>query len=107
MSLPEISVTTLNEWLEKDDVLLIDVREQAEWDQARLPQALLLPLSSFDPLAIPDANGKPTVIMCRSGRRSADATQVAMMTGRTPVYNLTGGILAWQAAGLPMIGQAV
>lgn len=105
-AIPEISVTTLQDWLAKDDVLLVDVREQGEWDQARLPQATLVPLSTFDPSRVPAADGKPTVIMCRSGRRSADATQVMMLAGRRPVYNLAGGILAWQAAGLPMIGQA-
>lgn len=102
-TVPEISIETLKDWLAADSVLLVDVREQNEWDAAHLEQAMLLPLSRFDPAQIPDAGDKHTVIMCRSGRRSANATEVSMLAGRKDIFNLTGGILAWQGANYPVV----
>lgn len=103
---PEISIETLQQWLADGSVLLVDVREQNEWNEGHLEQAQLLPLSVFDPAQVPPAGERHTVIMCRSGRRSADATRVLQLTGRQDVFNLEGGILAWQALGLPVVSGA-
>ena len=51
-------------------VMLVDVREPNETAVERFPQAVLVPLSSFDPAAIPDPAGRDVVFACRSGRRS-------------------------------------
>jgi rhodanese-related sulfurtransferase len=103
---PEVTIETLQQWLQAGTVLLIDVREQNEWNEAHLEQAHLLPLSTFDPAQVPAAGDRHTVIMCRSGRRSADATRLMQLSGRKDVYNLEGGILAWHAASLPMLTGA-
>jgi rhodanese-related sulfurtransferase len=83
-------------------LLLVDVREPNETAMERYPGAVIVPLSSFDPSAIPDPQGKQVVFACRSGRRSITASVVAQDAGY-PSYNchLAGGILAWKAAGLP------
>lgn len=102
-TVPEIDVATLVDWLERRDVLLIDVREDEEWEDARLSAAVLHPMSDFDVDALPAAEGRPTVVMCRSGRRSAAITDLLLRHGWADIHNLAGGILAWQEAGHPVI----
>jgi rhodanese-related sulfurtransferase len=82
-------------------ILLVDVRELNETVVERYPDAVIIPLSSFDPAQIPDPQGKQVVFACRSGRRSVTASQAAQASGLPYNAHLAGGILAWRAAGLP------
>jgi rhodanese-related sulfurtransferase len=81
-------------------MLLVDVREQNEVALERYPAAVVVPLSSFDPAAIPDPQGRQVVFACRSGRRSVTASLAAQEQGYPYDAHLAGGILAWKAAGL-------
>ena len=81
--------------------LLIDVREPNEVSAEAYPDAVVLPLSSFDPSDIPDPKGKQVVFACRSGRRSVTASLAAQAEGLPYDKHLAGGILGWKAAGLP------
>jgi rhodanese-related sulfurtransferase len=81
-------------------ILLVDVREQNEVAVERYPAAVVVPLSSFDPGAIPDPAGRQVVFACRSGRRSVTASLAAQEQGYPYDAHLAGGILAWKAAGL-------
>ena len=87
--------------LKNGRVMLVDVREPNETAVERFPQAVLVPLSSFDPAAIPDPAGRDVVFACRSGRRSVTASLAAQEQGFPYGAHLAGGILAWKAAGLP------
>jgi rhodanese-related sulfurtransferase len=82
-------------------MLLVDVREPNETDLERYPEAFLLPLSMFDPHAIPDPAGREVVFACRSGNRSVTASLAAQAAGLPYDAHLAGGIKAWKAAGLP------
>ena len=82
-------------------LMLVDVREPNETAVERFPGAVLVPLSSFDPAAIPDPAGREVVFACRSGRRSVTASLAAQEQGFPYGSHLAGGILAWKAAGLP------
>ena len=84
-------------------ILLIDVREPNETVIEAFPEAILLPLSLFDPAAIPDPGGKQVVFACRSGRRSVIASLQAQAVGLPYDTHLAGGILAWKAAGHPTV----
>jgi rhodanese-related sulfurtransferase len=86
--------------LEDGCMLLVDVREPNEIAVERYPDAVVVPLSSFDPAAIPDPQGKQVVFACRSGRRSITASLAAQERGFPYNAHLAGGILAWKAAGL-------
>jgi len=81
--------------------VLVDVREPNETALERYPGAVLVPLSGFDPAAIPDPAGREVVFACRSGRRSVTASLAAQERGFPYSSHLAGGILAWKAAGLP------
>jgi len=82
-------------------MLLVDVRELNETALERYPDAVIVPLSTFDPSAIPDPGSRQVVFACRSGRRSVTASQAAQAAGLPYDAHLAGGILAWKAAGLP------
>ena len=81
--------------------LLVDVREPNEVVVDAYPDAVVVPLSSFDPKDIPDPHGKQVVFACRSGKRSVTASLAAQAGGLAYDKHLAGGMLAWKAAGLP------
>jgi rhodanese-related sulfurtransferase len=81
-------------------MLLVDVREPNEVAVERYPDAVVIPLSGFDPAEIPDPQGRRVVFACRSGRRSITASLAAQERGYAYDAHLAGGILAWKAAGL-------
>jgi rhodanese-related sulfurtransferase len=85
-------------------VLLVDVREHNEVDAEAYPDAVVVPLSTFDPSAIPEPQGRQVVFACRSGRRSITASLAAQERGYPYDAHLAGGMLAWKAAGLPTQG---
>ena len=86
--------------LAEGKVLLVDVRESNETEVERYPEAFYLPMSEFDPAAIPDPQGRQVVFACRSGKRSVTASLAAQAAGLPYDKHLAGGILAWKAAGL-------
>ena len=81
--------------------LLVDVREPNEVAVDAYPGGVVVPLSSFDPHAIPDPEGKQVVFACRSGKRSVTASLAAQTAGLPHDKHLAGGMLAWKASGLP------
>jgi rhodanese-related sulfurtransferase len=87
--------------LREGRMLLVDVREFNETNVESYPDAVIVPLSVFDPAAIPDPQGKQVVFACRSGRRSVTASIAAQDRGYPYTCHLAGGIIAWKATGLP------
>lgn len=100
----EMTVSELKDLMDaKKDVILIDVREQHEWDEDYIEGAILLPKSEF-PGNLKSFNAykdKPIVLQCRSGRRSFDVGLVLLQNGFSDLSNLEGGILAWIDQGFP------
>jgi rhodanese-related sulfurtransferase len=89
--------------LREGRVILVDVREPNETAVERFPEAVLVPLSTFDPAAIPDPTGRDVVFACRSGRRSVTASVAAQERGYPYGSHLAGGLLAWKQAGFETI----
>ncbi len=87
--------------LREGRMLLVDVRELNETAVESYPDGVIVPLSTFDPTAIPDPHGKQVVFACRSGRRSVTASLAAQDRGYPYKAHLAGGIIAWKASGLP------
>lgn len=81
----------------KEDFVLIDVREKSELISGTIPGAIWIPLGEIDISSKLDGlnHSTPIVVMCRSGARSARAQQRLFGMGFEKVYNLRGGILAW------------
>ena len=85
-----------------DAPLLIDVREESEWNEVRIPGAMLIPLSQFVARQEEIPAGRALIMQCRSGGRSGQAALALRTAGRSNVANLAGGITDWEAAGLPV-----
>lgn len=88
------------EALEKGEIILVDVREPAEYEQERIRGALLYPLSTFDPSGLPVGQGRKVVLHCKVGGRSAQAVNACMGAGLDVTAHMDGGMGAWKAAGL-------
>ena len=92
--------------IENGDVVLVDVRRQAEWNQGHVPQAQHAFLGSMIKEAAELENDKPVVFQCRTGARSAIACSIAQAIGLKNVINLDGGIHQWTLEGYPVVVEA-
>lgn len=89
----------------KGDVVVIDVRTPGEYAQGHLENSTLINFmdKNFEAQIAQLDKGATTLVYCHSGRRSAGAMKKMKSAGFTEVYNLTGGIGAWTAAGGKMV----
>ena len=76
---------------------IVDVREPHEFFEGHVPGAVNLPMSRFDPSLLP--SGKPVVLICKSGGRSATALQRALASGLSDTRHYAGGTAGWQGRG--------
>lgn len=92
----EKTVEELKEMIDqKQDFQLIDVREEYEYEICNL-NALLIPMGEIPANIEKIEKGKPVVVHCRSGKRSANIiSYLESNHGFNNLYNLQGGILAW------------
>ena len=103
--LPEIPAVTAGEaeQLVADGALLVDCREQNEWDAARIPGAELKPMSEINEWYQDLPRVRQSVCQCRTGARSAQVVHALItQAGFDNVTNLSGGIVAWAEAELPV-----
>jgi DMSO/TMAO reductase YedYZ molybdopterin-dependent catalytic subunit/rhodanese-related sulfurtransferase/glyoxylase-like metal-dependent hydrolase (beta-lactamase superfamily II) len=100
---PQVSARAANSMLDNGAVLL-DVREPHEWQTGHAPQAILIPMGQVQHHRHELPDTKRIIVVCRSGGRSAAITDALRAHGHEAV-NLTGGMCAWTAAGLPVITE--
>jgi rhodanese-related sulfurtransferase len=87
-------------WYGAGEVVLVDVREASEFAAERIAGAINLPLSSFDPSRVPEAEGKHLVIHCRSGSRCGMAAARLVAAGHQGmIYRMQGGLMGWKMVG--------
>jgi rhodanese-related sulfurtransferase len=79
---------------------VVDVREPHEFASGHLPNALNMPMSSFDGMELPE--GKPVVLICQSGGRSRNALSKARAIGREDVRHFAGGMNGWRSHNGPV-----
>jgi len=99
----DLAPAQVRDALKAGEIVLIDVREPGEFAAERIHGALLHPLSTFDPAALPDPTHRLLVFQCGSGKRSAMAVQRCRAAGLPFDHHLAGGIAAWKQAGLPTV----
>lgn len=94
----------LKQLLDSNQCVLVDVREDAERNEERIPGSIAMPLSRFDAQALrrehPDAR---LVFHCKAGGRSTKACAQIAEQLPAPAEHLAGGIDAWKAAGLQTV----
>lgn len=110
----EIPAEELDNLLEDNEaVLVVDVREPAEFARGHIPGAILIPRGTLEGAACPtsphraeplcSAHGRLVVVYCESGARSALAADTLQQMGFADVRNLAGGCVLWEAEGLPLV----
>jgi len=90
--------------MNKEDAFVLDVRTQEEFGQGHITNSTNIPLGLVD-ARISDIQNKkssPVIIVCQSGNRSMQAARVLKKHGFEKLFNLTGGMLSWQQANLPV-----
>lgn len=91
---PEVRPQEAKDMLQKDNVVLLDVRTPQEHVQLRIPNSMLIPLDELRYAFKDLPKDKTYIVYCRSGERSAFATYFLRHMGYE-AYNLTGGIIMW------------
>lgn len=100
----EVNTFQATQLINQRDALVLDVREQSEFDRGHIPNSKHIPLGALEKRLneIKKHKGKPVVVNCRSGNRSLGACGVLKKLGFEEVYVLRGGMLAWEQANLPV-----
>jgi len=90
--------------INRREAVVVDVRPLADFAQGHIINAINIPANGFKNqiATLHKHKGKPIVITCRSGSQSSMACQHLRKAGFEDVYNLRGGIMAWQSANLPV-----
>lgn len=98
----EIDAATAKAWVDDGSAVILDVREEQELAEARIPGATHNAMSSFDFDNIPKEDGKKVVVMCAHGMRSYQVADYLLRQGMLDeAYSMEGGIVAWAQAGFP------
>ncbi len=103
MSVNEVSPTEAMDLLARSAVL-IDVRQENEWELGHAPMATLIPLAELPDHLDDLPRDQVIVCVCRSGARSLRAATFLQESGYE-VRNLTGGMIAWAIEGLPLVSD--
>ncbi len=82
--------------------MLVDVREKSEYDDVHIPGSVLIPLGELPARLAEIPADRDVYVHCRMGGRSARAVDYLRTFGRPNAYNVSGGIEAWEEAGLPV-----
>ena len=94
-----VDVQTVASVKDREDVFVLDVREQWEYDEGHIPGVTLIPMAEVANRLAEIPTDKEVIVTCRSGNRSGQITDFLRQQGLDNVHNMDGGILAWEAAG--------
>lgn len=97
--IPEVSVADV-----PADAVLLDVREDGEWQAGHAPGAIHVPMTALGERLDEIPQASPLYVICRSGARSARVTAYLNASGWNAV-NVASGLLGWQRAARPLIGE--
>jgi len=100
---PWVSTAQATHLINREDALLVDVREPGEFGAGHILGARNVPLARIDGSGdLAKRKDKPVIVYCEGGERAAKAAAALRKLGFTRVVNLNGGLPAWQQAGLPL-----
>lgn len=102
--IPQVGVSAAVLLINRRDAVVVDVREPAEYAQGHLPNARHIPLSQLKTrlAELSRFKSRPLLVHCATGNRSHGAAELLKAGGFVEVFNLQGGMGAWQQAGMPV-----
>lgn len=103
----ELDPEAVDGMLRSGEAVLVDVREDEEFAEERIPGSVLYPMSDFDIDTWPQFPGKTIVISCLGGVRSKAIANKLIAAGQPWAMHLKGGLNAWKDAGLVTEGNLV
>lgn len=91
--------------INRDDALILDVREDKEYSEGHIINSVHIPLSNLKTRLndLAKHKSKKVIVACRSGHRSSQACANLKKEGFEQVFNLKGGVMAWESANLPLV----
>jgi hydroxyacylglutathione hydrolase len=101
-TLPTTSAREVHEWMQGEQIHVLDVRDDMEWNEKHIPGALhtFVGFLEDQPPQLPkDAR---IAVHCSVGHRSGLAVSILRRLGYTNVYNMLGGLTAWEKLDLPL-----
>lgn len=98
----DLDLETVKRGMADGSILLVDIREPYEFTAGHIPGSLSLPLSQFDPAALPQERKVRTVFTCAAGVRSEKLLIALQESGFEFYEHYRGGFKEWQAAGEPI-----
>ena len=99
MKVKDLFTDEIKQGLEAASIVLIDVREPHEFEAGHIPGSISMPLSEFDPHALPKAEGKRIVFSCRTGGRTLQALKLVQDAGIDLVEHYKPSYLGWVSEG--------
>ena len=99
---PWVSTAEATHLINREDALVVDVRDPGEYGAGHILGAKNVPLSRLDDGDLAKRKDRPVIVYCDGSERSGKAISVLKKQGFARVVNLSGGIKAWQQAGLPV-----
>lgn len=103
-ALPQWTVQELSEGLAQDKALMVlDVRQPAEWSSGHIPEAVHITGAQLPERAAELPKERPIAVICGSGYRSSVAASLLRRRGVPGVYNVLGGMSAWEQRGMPTV----
>lgn len=100
MPIKSITAETANEWIKKNEAVVIDVREPSEFEAIHIAGAHLIPVATITEKKLPDLKNKKIIVHCRLGKRGETACERLLSDNpNLEIYNMEGGIVAWESAG--------
>ena len=99
---PWVNTAEATHLINREDALVVDVREPGEYGAGHILGAKNVPMSRLDDGELTKRKDRPVIIYCDAGERSSKAMAALKKQGFSRVANLTGGLRAWQQAGLPV-----
>jgi hydroxyacylglutathione hydrolase len=100
-TIPTLTLSDAAAQLERDHVVMLDVRTEGEWSSGHVPGSLNLPLGSLDERVSEVPQDRPLVVHCQTGARAAIAASLLRARGFTDVRLFPGGFAEWRSAGKP------
>jgi rhodanese-related sulfurtransferase len=88
---------------QQNDVFVLDVREQFEWDEFHIPNTTLIPLGELAGRVNEVPKDAKIVVVCRSGNRSQEGRDILKQAGFENVTSMNGGVVSWRSTGYPTI----
>jgi rhodanese-related sulfurtransferase len=99
----EVGPAEATRMLNHDNAVIVDMREDKDYREGHIVNAVHTPASNSDAVQkLEKFRDRPVIVYCRSGHTSAGFCRKLSKQGFASVYNLAGGVVGWQKAGLPL-----